>query len=67
MLRSVTTEHGNYRCLSIDGISETSPGVTELEMHDCTGRYNTGSGFWLRGIKNPEFLTAMATVMAIRA
>ncbi|MFP8821022.1 tail fiber/spike domain-containing protein [Enterobacter cloacae] len=51
VLRSVTTEHGNYRCLSIDGISETSPGVTELEMHDCTGRYNTGSGFWLRGIK----------------
>lgn len=51
VLRSVTVERGNYRGLSIDGISETSPGVTELEMHDCTGRYNTGSGFWLRGIK----------------
>lgn len=52
VLRSVTVERGNYRGLSIDGISDTSPGVTELEMRDCTGRYNTGSGFWLRGIKS---------------
>lgn len=52
ILRSVTVERGNYRGLSIDGISDSSPAVTTLKMYNCTGRYNTGSGFWLRGIKD---------------
>ena len=51
VMRSVISERGNYRGISIDGISALSPSVTDLEMYDCIGRYNTGSGFWLRGIK----------------
>ena len=52
ILRGMYSERGNYRGISIDGIKDaTTPAMTTLHMYDCVGRYTTGSGFWLRGVK----------------
>lgn len=53
-MMDVISEYGNYRGISIDGISDTSPAVTSLFMRRCISRYNTGGGFWLRGVKSSD-------------
>ena len=53
-LNGVEATRGNYRCISIDGISDTSPAVTDLFMRNCIGHHNTSSGFWLRGIAHSD-------------
>nr|DAX06390.1 MAG TPA: tailspike protein [Caudoviricetes sp.] len=54
VLDGVEAAHANYRCISIDGISDTSPAVTDLYMRNCEGHHNTGCGFWLRGIAHSD-------------
>uniref|UniRef100_A0A4P2WVS0 Uncharacterized protein n=1 Tax=Enterobacter phage EspM4VN TaxID=2137745 RepID=A0A4P2WVS0_9CAUD len=53
-LDGVEATRGNYRCISIDGISDSSPAVTDLFMRNCIGHHNTSSGFWLRGIAHAD-------------